>query len=387
MRLARLLLAAPLLLSGLASCEDDLGAPDCDRPGTVCTFVGTGLRAFDGDGRPALATSLYWPVDVDFAPDGRAYLLDWQNHRVRRVTDQGTLETVMGNELVGDGPADSADLRPEGAPGVDVELNHPTDLHFLPDASVVVAAWHNHKLRRLDPLTGRVTVLMGAGPGGTGDGGPARQALLSQPKSVAIDPAGNIYVTDSRNQRIRCIDARTGVITTVAGSGALGFLGDGADPMAASFFMQKADENPEPGGSIALDGQGRLYLADTFNNRIRRVDFERRTVETIAGTGEAGFSGDGGPATGAALNKPRDLELGPDGRLYVADTDNHRIRAVDLHDGTIQTVVGTGEPGFSGEGGPAAAAKLRRPFGVAFDGAGDMYVADTFNNRIRRIAR
>jgi sugar lactone lactonase YvrE len=387
MRVSPLLLAGPLLLSGLTSCEDDRGDPDCDRPGAICTTVGTGLRAFDGDGRPALATSLYWPVDLDFAPDGRAYLLDWQNHRVRRVTEKGTLETVMGNDLIGDGPRDSSDLRPEGAPGIEVELNHPTDLHFLPDASVVVAAWHNHKLRRLDPLTGRVTVLVGGGPGGTGDGGPARQALLSQPKSVVSDPAGNLYVTDSRNQRIRCIDAQTGVITTVAGSGARGFQGDGADPMGASFFMQKADENPEPGGSIALDGEGRLYLADTFNNRIRRVDFQTHTVQTIAGTGERAFSGDGGPATSAALNQPRDLEVGPDGRLYIADTDNHRIRAVDLASGQIETVVGDGQPGFAGEGGPAGAARLRRPFGIAFDGAGNLYVADTFNNRIRRIAR
>ena len=157
--------------------------------------------------------------------------------------------------------------------------------------------------------------------------------------------------------------------------------------MLARFFLQQADENPEPGGNIALGGDGRLYIADTFNNRIRRVDFVARTVETVAGNGEQGFSGDGGPATAARFNRPRDLELGPDGRLYIADTNNHRIRAVDLQTGTIETVAGDGQPGFSGDGGPAGSASLHRPFGIAFDAPGNLYVADTFNNRIRRVTR
>jgi sugar lactone lactonase YvrE len=385
------------LILPLASCADDGGstpAPlplfdpaSCEQPQVICTFAGTGKPVFDGDGRARLATSFYWPLDLDFAPDGRAYLLDWQNHRVRRIDFDGRLETVIGNDLVGDGPRDGSDMSPDGAPGIDVELNHPTDLGFLPDGSVVVAAWHNHKVRRLDPVSGRVTVLAGSGPGKTGDGGPARQALLSQPKSVAVDPAGDIYVTDSRNQRIRRIDAASGVITAVVGSGQTGFEGDGADPMLARFHLQQANENPEPGGNIALDAQGRLYVADTFNNRVRRIDFDAGTVETVAGNGMAGFAGDGGPAREAALNLPRDLEIGPDGRLYIADTNNHRIRVVNLEAGTIDTVAGDGKAAFSGEGGPARAASLYRPFGIAFDGQGNLHVADTFNNRIRRIAR
>jgi sugar lactone lactonase YvrE len=383
-----------LPLLPLASCggggdqeSDEVGGDSCDRPQTICTHAGTGQPAFNGDARGRLTTSLYWPLDLDFAPDGRAYLLDWQNHRVRRVNLDGRLETVMGNDLVGDGPRDSADLLPEGAPGTEVELNHPTDLDFLPDGSVVVAAWHNHKVRRLDPVAERVTVLCGQGPGKTGDGGLARMALLTQPKSVATDPAGNIYVADSRNQRIRRIDATTGLITAVVGSGEIGFAGDGEDPLLARFWLQHADENPEPGGNIALDAEGRLYLADTFNNRIRRVDFAAATVTTIAGNGDRGFAGDGGPATAATLNLPRDLEIGPDGRLYIADTNNHRIRAVDLGSGIIETVAGDGRAAFSGDGGPAARASLNRPFGIAFDARDDLYVADTFNNRIRRIAR
>jgi DNA-binding beta-propeller fold protein YncE len=201
-------------------------------------------------------------------------------------------------------------------------------------------------------------------------------------RSDAVD----VYVADSRNQRLRMIDP-DGIIELVAGNGRAAFAGDGGPPGEAAFWMQEANENPEPGGSIALDGDGRLYLADTFNNRIRRIDLTAGVVTTIAGNGTRDFSGDGGPATEAALNRPRDLELGPDGRLYIADTDNNRVRVVDLESGIISTVVGSGAAGFSGDGGPARAAALHRPFGVAFDGRGQLYVADTFNNRIRKVVR
>src|SRR5439155_714403 len=142
----------------------------------------------------------------------------------------------------------------------------------------------------------------------------------------------------------------------VAGNGRAAFGGDGGPPAEAAFWMQEINENPEPGGSIALDDEGRIYLADTFNNRIRRIDLTAGLVTTVAGNGDRDFSGDGGPDTLAALNRPRDLELGPDGRLYIADTDNNRVRVVDLETGIIGTVVGSGAPGFSGDGGPAEAA-------------------------------
>jgi len=149
--------------------------------------------------------------------------------------------------------------------------------------------------------------------------------------------------------------------------------------------MQQSNENPEPGGSITVDAEGRVYLVDTYNQRIRRIDFTAGTVTTIAGNGTAGFSGDGGPATMASLNHPRDLELGPDGRLYVADTNNHRVRVIDLSTGIITTFAGNGQAGFSGDGGLATAASFSRPFGVAFDREGNLYVTDTFNNRIRKV--
>jgi sugar lactone lactonase YvrE len=170
----------------------------------------------------------------------------------------------------------------------------------------------------------------------------------------------------------------------VAGTGAVGFAGDGSAPLSAVFHFPNG-ANPAPGGGIALDDRGRLYVSDSINHRIRRIDLEANLIETIAGDGNAGYDGDGDPATQASLNFPFDLDFGPDGRLYVADSHNHRIRAIDLDTGIITTVAGNGTKGFGGDGGPATEAALSLPSGVAFDAQGHLYIADTENSRIRRV--
>jgi DNA-binding beta-propeller fold protein YncE len=215
---------------------------------------------------------------------------------------------------------------------------------------------------------------------------PALGALMNQPKSVVISKTtGAIYLVDTRNYRIRRIGT-DGVIDTVVGGGtAPGFGGDGGPPLQAQLQFQKVSDNPEPGGGLAIDDQDRLYIVDTENQRIRRVDFAANVIETVAGNGTAGFSGDGGPATEASLDYPRDVALGPDGKLYIADTDNHRVRAVDLASGVINTVVGDGMARFGGDGGDPLAASLQRPWGITFDADGNLYIADTFNNRIRKV--
>jgi len=388
--------AVAVAAGGLAGCGDDMNQPAC-ASGNICTWAGTGEVAFNGDGLDRLQSALYNPMDLKFAPDGRAYVLDWQNHRVRRVNADNKLETVIGTLDIGDGPLpESGELTPPGVDGKTVNLNHPTDVVFAADGTMYLAAWHNHKIRHFDPTTGLVYVACGAGPGFKGDGGPAAAALMNQPKSVIIDPAtGALLVLDTRNMRVRRIAADApATIDTVVGNGTWGFAGDGGAPLAAELALQvvNADtDNPLPGGGLALDAAGLLYIADTENHRIRRVDFTQNVIETIAGTGDAGFSGDGGPALQAMLNYPRDIEMGPDGRLYIADTENHRIRAIDLGTGVITTVAGNGSPDmhkmFGGDGGSPLDAELNRPWGITFDAAGSLYIADALNNRIRKVTR
>ena len=284
---------------------------------------------------------------------------------------------------MGDGPYDESDQVPPGAPGITVHLNHPTHLLPLPDGTLLLTAWHNHKLRTYDPATGLVRVMCGAGAGYGGDGGPAREALLNQPSQTVLGPDGGLYILDQRNQRVRRIDP-DGTVSTVVGTGEAGFAGDGSNPLQARIRLP-AGSNPPPAGALIFGPQGRLYIADTLNHRIRRVDFALDRIETIAGIGEAGFSGDGGLAMEATLNNPRDILIGPDGRLYVADELNHRVRAIDLSTGAITTVAGNGVFGFAGDGGPAVQASLNRPAGLEFDAQGRLYIVDTYNHRIRRV--
>ncbi len=354
-----------------------------DGPGVICTWAGTGFAGFNGDGHALLDSDMYWPVDVTFTPSGDTYVVDWNNHAIRKVTADGKFLTVIGTGYVGDGPPNQEDLVAPGAPGTTINLNHPTEIISLHDGTMLLAAWHNHKLRHYDPATGMVLVTCGRGAGFAGDGGPADAARLNQPASVAEDVDGSIYIWDQRNERIRKIDPQ-GIIHTVAGTGVKGFSGDGGDPLQAQFAFPDGS-NPSPAGGLVLDDQGRLYLSDTQNNRIRRIDFTANTIETIAGDGQGRLAGDGGQAVQASLYNPRDLCFGPDNRLYVADELNHCVRAIDLTTGIITTVAGTGEEGFSGDGGPATSAQLNRPAGVSFGPDGRLYIADTYNHRIRRV--
>ncbi|MDQ3366436.1 MAG: hypothetical protein M3680_13505 [Myxococcota bacterium] len=369
----------------------------CSTPGTACLWAGTGSRGFNIENPTAhrLQSKLYFPADVTFGPDERAYITDWNNHRIRRVEADDSLRTVVGTDYEGDGSPEMEDrlpvCNPAGAPGTLVAMNHPTDAEFGPDGLLYIAAWHNNKIRVFDPATNVVTALAGDGYGYTGDGGPACNALFNQPKSVAIAADGTLYTIDQRNVRIRSIDVNaTRTITTMAGVGTKGDAGDGGAALDAQFGFD-IGTTPRPSGGLLLDGRV-LYVADSLNHRIRRIDLDTGIVDCIAGS-VAGYSGDGGPALAATFNYPQDLELGPDGRLYVADTDNHAVRAIDLTTGIVETVVGTGSQCILGSKNacadrrPAREVELNEPYGIAFDVAGNLYVADTHNNRILKVAR
>jgi sugar lactone lactonase YvrE len=265
-----------------------------------------------------------------------------------------------------------------------------TDLEFGPDGKLYMAAWHNNKIRIFDPDTNMLTAI-GDGYGYTGDGGPACRALFNQPKSVAIAPDGTIYTIDQRNVRIRAIAPNAErTITTVAGIGSVGNVGDGGQATDAQFGFE-IGTTPRPSGSLVLDGR-LLYVADSLNNRIRRINLDTGVVDCIAGTSQTGYSGDGGQALNATFNFPTDIELGPDGRLYVADRYNHVIRAIDLASGLIETVAGAGTKCDTTsetcpDRRPAKEVQLNEPYGIAFDAAGHMYIADTHNHRILKVTR
>lgn len=340
---------------------------------SIQTIAGTGDSGFNGDGLPLRQTQLYWPQDTYVDPLGRLWILDWNNHRVRRADSlNGTAATIIGSGFIGDsrsGPADQADL------------NHPTSVCTDPQGRIVLAAWHNWTIKRVDP-DGSIEVIAGSGfgPATGGDGGPATQALLNLPSSAEYDGAGNLYISEEGARRIRKVDAVTGIITTFAGTGKPGFAGDGGPATAAQFNCPTGSDGV-PSFKLAIDGQ-HLYVADSLNNRVRVIDLGSGIIDTFAGNGQQGYSGDGGQARQGALNFPTDVAIGPDHSVYIADAHNNVIRRV-RPDGTITTAAGNGAAGFSGDGGAPQKAELNDPSGVFVDHSGDLFIADTLNQRIR----
>jgi hypothetical protein len=426
---ARALVAAVALYGALGCDGGGAVPPEAPRPlsrGEIGTWAGTGTQGDNGDGLDRLETWLDQPMELVFSDDGSATVVDWNNHCVRRVTPKGVFENVIGSiEGPGDWPCQVPGQTdpnlcqvPLGGDvsGDDLHLNHPMDVAFTDGGSFYLAAWHNHKVESYDATTKEVTVVAGvqrpgpavppmpaAPPAPTvGDGGPAATAFLNFPSSLVVQSDGSVLVSDEKNNRVRLIaNDEQHTITTVAGSAPdTGMNADGIAASTALLALTTSEElsgadNPPPGGALAQAADGTLYVSDSFHHAIRRIDAGAdrlitgapdELITTVAGTlGEAGYDGDGGPATAAHLRQPFDVELGPDGRLYIADTENHVVRRVELDGGDIETIAGTGKPGFSGDGGPAKKAKLREPYGLAFDAKGDLYVVDTINNRIRRM--
>ena len=334
-----------------------------DPSGTITTIAGTSQSGFSGDGGPAVAAELNFPEDVAIDGSGYLYIADTANHRIRRVDPSGTITTIAGTGEEG--------FSGDGAPAVSAQMLFPTGIEVDVAGNLYIADTGNHRIRRVNP-SGTITTIAGiGGKGFSGDGGPAGTARLSFPSGLALDAAGNLYIADTGNHRIRRLDP-SGTITTVAGTGQPGFSGDGGPAVWAQLSAPKG---------VSVDGSGNVYIADQEDLRIRRVD-PSGTITTFAGTGEWGFGGDNGPAVQARLRNPDGVAVDGSGNLYIADTWNRRIRRVDPS-GTITTFAGTGEWGFSGDKGPAVQARLRNPDGVAVDGSGNLYIADTGNHRIR----
>lgn len=365
---------ALLLLACGASSGDS--ADPCLEPGAICTFAGVPqVAALGAEGVPATESYAYLPLDLEHGPDGLAYYLDWNNHRVRVIDADGIVTTVVGSGELGDGP--------EG-PATEARLNHPTNLAFDGSEWMYAAAWHNSRITRVNLQTGEYDYHCGTGARSYGgDGGPAEEAILDLPSSVAFDGRGQLYIADQANQLIRRIDS-AGIIDTIAGQQRVqGFSGDGGPALQAQIWCS-VGQAAAPSCRIDIDPvDNLLYLADTDNHRIRVLDLDSMVIDTFAGTGTASFGGDGGPAAQASFYSPADVEVGPDGELYVADTNNSCVRVIRA-DGQVETVAGRcGEFGFDGDGGPASDALLNRPFGVNVGPDGRLYISDTYNHVIR----
>ena len=338
--------------------------------GVITTVAGLGRHGFGGDGEPATSILIYGPADVAVDADGDIFIAELGNHRIRRVDRlTGSITTVAGTgeeALGGDwGPATSA------------QLAHPSGVAVDNQGNLFIADWDNHRIRKVELASGIISTVSGTGDEGfRGDGGPALDARLSSPRSVAVDRAGNLFIADIGNHRVRRVNAVTGNIVTVAGTGEAGFHGDGGPA---------ADAGLDGPIGLAVDASGNLFIADLFNRRIRRVDARSGLIFTVAGAGEQGSLGDGGAATGARLLSPKAVAVDIEGNLFISDQAGHRIRRVDAATGIITTVAGAGDAGFQGDGGAATLALFRSPGGLAVDGEGNLFIADSENHRIRAV--
>ncbi len=407
--------------------------------GVIHTVAGNGSYGLSGDGGPAVSAQLGYLGGIAIDNAGNLYLADNYQYsddfsnqsyaRIRKVTPDGTINTIAGGPAgsSGDGgPAASAQFNQVGALAIDPSGNlFIVDISFIANGSSPVdsgaireintagtistlvvsfsalpfpsitfdsagnlyisgsdAVIDSSRILKVSP-NGTITTLAGngvpccGGPAWIGDGGPAAQAIFNTPTAVAADHSGNLYIADTVAGLVRKIGSN-GIVSTIAGVGGAGPVTDNIAATSAFLFY--------PSG-LALDDSGNLYLADCGDGRIRRID-PSGVITTVAGAGTAGrpgYSGDGGPAAQALLSWPKDVALDHSGNMYIADTGNSRIRKVDAN-GVITTIAGTGIAGFSGDQGPAIAAQLNLPTGVAVDNSGNVYVTDTGNFRIRKIA-
>ncbi len=308
-----------------------------------------------------LAEGINNPYGLSTGPDGALYICAIGDHQVRRLD----LKTKKFTTIAGTGEKGNSG---DGGPAIAAKVNEPYELIFDKQGNLYFTDMPSHVIRRVDAKTQIITTIAGTGePGFGGDGGPAVKAQFKQPHSIAFDKGGAMLICDIGNFRIRRIDMKTGIITTFAGTGGKQPTPDGAPIEGTSLNGPRA---------IAVDPHGNLFLALREGNAIYKIDPAKKVITHIAGTGEKGYTGDGGPAKEAKLSGPKGVSISPDGGLYIADTESHTIRRIDLKTGTIKTVLGDGTRG-----------PLARPHGVFVDKKGVVYIDDSENNRVLMLAK
>lgn len=341
-------------------------------PGTcsdqdVRTVAGNGLENPLQQQATAVETAVAQPFGLVLGPDGALYVCEVGSHVIRRVD----LSTGQSRVVAGSG---KKGYLGDGGPATQADLNEPYEVRFDAAGNLLFVEMQNHVVRRVDAATSVISTIAGTGRSGfSGDGGPATRAEMRQPHSIALDQAGNIYICDIGNHRIRRVDAGTGVISTFAGTGGRGPTPDGAS----------LDGTPL-NGPRALDSDGRhsLFLALREGNSLFRIDLELRTLHHLAGTGKSGYSGDGGPARNAQLAGPKGVALSQNGDVWFADTESHTIRVFRSSRNVVETIVGDGHRG-NGPDGPPRSCRLDRPHGVFVSKDGLLLIGDSNNHRVR----
>ncbi|HEX7078188.1 MAG TPA: hypothetical protein VF363_07195 [Candidatus Eisenbacteria bacterium] len=337
--------------------------------GAIVTVAGSGSAGYTGDGGAATAAQIKNPEGIDIAGSGDVYLTDSDNNVIRKVDAiTGIITTVAGNGSPG--------YTGDGGPATSARLKFPEDVYLASNGDLYIADTGNHVIRKVVAATGVITTIAGNGsPGATGDGGAATAARLNSPRGIAVASNGDLYIGDRSNNKIRKVTAATGIITTFAGTGTAGYSGDGGAATAAKLKLPQG---------IHLTAAGDLYVADAGNNAVRKIS-PAGIITTFAGTGTAGYTGDGGAATAARLTAAESVHRASSGDILIADTGNSVIRSVSAATGRISTVAGTGVAGFSGDGGAATSARLDTPRGVDVGAGGVFYISDRNNQRIRKV--
>jgi streptogramin lyase len=335
-----------LLMIGSASAEP-----------TIRTVAGTGTKGVEGDGGPGIATQLSDPGGICTGPDGSLYICDTANGRIRQLKPDGSLITLAGATA-------------------ETKLKEPYEVRLDAAGNLFWVERLNHCVRRRDHQSGEITMIAGNGTSGfSGDGGPADKAQLSEPHSIGFDKAGDLYICDVKNHRIRKVDMKSRVISTFSGTGERKPTPEGAPIVGTPLSGPRA---------LDFDADGNLWLALREGNAVLKLDLAKGVIHRVAGTGQKGFTGDGGPAKDATMNGPKGIAVGPNGNVYIADTENHAIRMIDLKKATIELVAGTGERGDNQET-DAHKCKLARPHGIFVAADGAIFIGDTENHRVRVI--
>lgn len=339
--------------------------------GTIFTVVGNGTAGFLGDGGTATSAELNQPYNVAVDSSGNLYIADQSNFRIRKMTaSTGLVSTIAGNGIAG--------YTGDGGAATSAEIStYVYGIAADSSGNTYFSDFAHHIIRKVTALTGLISTIVGTGtPGSTGDGGAATAAEIYQPYNVAVDASGNIFIADESTSSVRKVTASTGFISTVAGNGSSTYSGDGGPATAAGLV------NPT---GVAIDSANNIFIADETNSRVRKVTSSTGFISTVAGNGTDGYSGDGAAATSGEFYNPSGVAVDSAGNLYVVDVSNERIRKVSASTGFISTVAGTGVGGYSGDGGPATSAMLNTPYSIAIDAFGNLYFADTGNNRIRKV--